>query len=118
MQAAVQAQDVKMIESLSLWEHTTKGNRSKEKLIKHVCEEAQNKSVWVTLLHQACIIALFQNLFPGSVHKFVQVLEACCFAFVIPLQKLTQCSNLECCLKIFSKPSSITACNTPCKADK
>lgn len=61
MQAAVQAQDVKMIENWSLWEHTTKGNRSKEKLIKHDCEEAQNKSMWLTLLHQACIIALFQN---------------------------------------------------------
>lgn len=47
MQAAVQAQDVKMIENSSLWEHTTKGNRSKEKLIKHVCEEAQHKSMWV-----------------------------------------------------------------------
>lgn len=78
MQAAAQAQDVKMIENSSLWEHTTKGNRSKEKLIKHVCEKAQNKSTWVTFLHHACIIALFQNLFAGSVHKFIQGLEACC----------------------------------------
>lgn len=46
MQATVQAQDVKVIENWSLWEHTTKGNRGKQKLIRYVCEEAQNKSMW------------------------------------------------------------------------